>query len=85
MLGRRDLGQVVVTYVCISGISQSRKNRYFTEVIGHLESVQSVFVQSVMVALLLRTCQISHRNVKQLNLELPVATGGEACSFHSSS
>lgn len=53
MLSRRDLGQVVVTrlgfvdkkYVCISGISQSRKTRYYTKVIGHLESVQSVFVQ----------------------------------------
>lgn len=53
MLGRRDLGQVVVTclgfvdekYVCISGISQSRENRYFMKVVGHLESMQSEFVQ----------------------------------------
>lgn len=81
MLGRRDLGQVVVTclgfvdekYVSISGISQSRENRYFMKVIGHLESMQSELYRSVIVALLLRARQISHRSVQQLNLELPTA------------
>lgn len=94
MLGRRDLGQVIVTclgfidekYVFVSGISQSRKRRYFPfRFLTYLSiwKVSSLYLyKAVTVALLLNTCQISQRCQKTVELGVaPASLEKRARSF----